>query len=92
MFYKARARGQQKQFVELFSINKVTGEQEEPGQDADTSHMGIEEERDLNKEEEDILKAFRENDEQLEVVAKTIVEELKKVKMNAENIETGIDK
>lgn len=54
--------------------------------------MGIEEERDLNKEEEDILKAFRENDEQLEVVAKTIVEELKKVKMNAENIETGIDK
>ena len=28
----------------------------------------------------------------MEVIAKVIVEELKKVKMNAENIETGIDK
>ena len=62
--YKARVRGQQKEFVELFSINK---------------------------EEEDILKAFRQNDQELEEIASTIVEELKKVKMNAENIEAGID-
>ena len=51
----------------------------------------MEEERDLNQDEEDILKAFRENDAQLEEIGKTIVEELKKVKMNAENIETAID-
>lgn len=51
----------------------------------------VEEERDLNQDEEDILKAFRENDAQLEEIGKTIVEELKKVKMNAENIETAID-
>ena len=30
-FYKNRVRGQQKEFVELFSINKETGEQEMPG-------------------------------------------------------------
>jgi len=30
-YYKARARGQQKEFVELFSINKETGEQEAAG-------------------------------------------------------------
>ena len=51
-----------------------------------------EEERDLNKEEQDILDAFKQNDKELEDIAKVIVEELKKVKMNAENIETGIDK
>jgi len=45
----------------------------------------------LNQDEEDILKAFRENDAELEKIGKTIVEELKKVKMNAENIETAID-
>ena len=48
-------------------------------------------ERDLNQDEEDILKAFKENDAELEKIGKTIVEELKKVKMNAENIETQID-
>ena len=38
------------------------------------------------------MKAFRENDKELEDIAQTIVEELKKVKLNAENIEAGIDK
>ena len=41
------------------------------------------EERDLNQEEQDILNAFKENDAELENIASTIVEELKKVKMNA---------
>ena len=89
--YKARVRGQQKEFVELFSINKETGEHEEPTAGDKNNESIIEEERDLNKEEEDILKAFRQNDQELEEIASTIVEELKKVKMNAENIEAGID-
>ena len=55
-------------------------------------HNEIEEERDLNQDEEDILKAFKENDAELEKIGKQIVEELKKVKMNAENIEAEIDK
>ena len=75
--------------MELFSINKETGEQELP--DATNNDISAVEERDLNQDEEDILKAFRENDAQLEEIGKTIVEELKKVKANAENIETAID-
>ena len=51
-----------------------------------------EEERDLDQAEKDILEAFKENDKELEKIAEVIVEELKKVKMNAENIEAGIDK
>ena len=71
---------------------QTTGEQEANLNGGDPDERVIEEERDLNKEEEDILKAFRENDKELEDIAQTIVEELKKVKLNAENIEAGIDK
>ena len=46
MYYKARARGQQKEFVEIFSINKETGEQE--AVDHDKEQSIIEEERDLD--------------------------------------------
>ena len=92
LLYKKRSRQQQREFVELFSINKTTGEQEANLNGGDPDERVIEEERDLNKEEEDILKAFRENDKELEDIAQTIVEELKKVKLNAENIEAGIDK
>lgn len=46
----------------------------------------------MDQAEQDILEAFKENDRELEKIAEVIVEELKKVKMNAENIEAGIDK
>ena len=88
MVLKKRAQSQQKEFVQLFGINAET-EEDERGHEL--SYVE-EEERDLNREEEEILKAFRENDAELETIAHTIVEELKKVKMNAENIEAGIDR
>ena len=78
--------------MELFSINPATGEHTGAAADQQTGEGDDEEERDLQKEEEEILKAFRENDAELEDIASVIVEELKKVKMNAENIEAGIDR
>ena len=46
----------------------------------------------MDEEEEDILKTFRDNDKELEKITKSIVDELKKVKANTQDIEAGIDK
>ena len=83
-----RDRNMNKQFVELFSIN----EDGDTTAKHDMTSNSIAQERDLNEEEEDILKTFKENDQELEKITKTIVDELKKVKANTENIEAGVDK
>ena len=50
-----------------------------------------EEERDMIAEEEQILKDFQKNDEQMDELTHTIVAELKKVKNNALNIDKAIE-
>ena len=49
----------------------------------DEASNAHEEERDLNEDEEYYLKAFEENDKELEDIAEEVVKALNKVKLNA---------
>ena len=84
--YKKRQRGVQKEFIDIF------GSQSKEGEGKDENDVPGEEMRDLDQHEREILKAFEANDKELDAVAAKIVEELEKVKNNAQNIEGQIDK
>ena len=59
---------------------------------ATEAHVGEEAERSLNEDEQKYLDAFEENDKALDSITHEIIKGLEVVKLNAENIETGIDK
>ena len=87
--FKQKNRQPQAEFINLFgSINQDINEP----QMATEAHVGEEAERSLNEDEQKYLDAFEENDKALDSITHEIIKGLEVVKLNAENIETGIDK
>lgn len=90
---EGNSKGKKRRGADFIDIDWTNGASGGGTSINDDGGPGIEEEeRQLDQQEQDILKEFEENDKQLEVIAGRIVQALSKVKLTAQEMNTAIKK
>ena len=87
---KRKRKGAEREFINLFAINP-SGEEVDKRSGQAPAGGPEEDEREMDEQERNCLKIFKENDQEIDELALVVVEDLKKVKNNTLNIDANIE-